>query len=86
LGNYKRKERLKEILALFKAPEHPEKLKMPSSIANLCRYGSSQTTCPKCKNGKLILASVVLPNSREGPSKAIEKQGFGVVIPIMFSI
>jgi hypothetical protein len=79
LGNYKRKERLKAILALFKVPKHPEKLKVPTSIANLCRFGSSQIICPKCKKAKLILASVVLPNSRDGHSKAIEKQGFGVL-------
>jgi hypothetical protein len=57
----------------------PEKINVPTSIANLCRFGSSQVICPKCKKGKLILASVVLPNSRDGPSKAIEKQGFGVL-------
>lgn len=79
LGNYKRKERLKNILALFEAPKHPEKLKIPTSIVNLCRYGSSQFVCPKCKKGKLVLTQIVLPNSREGPSKAIEKQGFGVL-------
>ena len=76
LGNYKRKERLKAILALFKVPKHPEKLKVPTSIVNLCRYGSSEIICPRCKKGKLILAQIVLPNSREGPSKSILNQGF----------
>lgn len=79
LGNYKRKERLKAILALFDVPEHPEKLKVPTSIANLCRFGSSQVICPKCKKGKLILLDVLLPRPRDGPSKAIEKHGFGVL-------
>lgn len=76
LGNYKRKERLKAILELFKVPKHAEKLEIPASIIHLCRYGSSQFVCPKCKKGKLILTQIVLPNSREGPTKAIEKQGF----------
>lgn len=79
LGNYKRKERLKAILALFKVPKHPEKINVPTSIANLCRFGSSQIICPKCKKGKLVLTQITLPRSRDGPSKAIEKQGFGVL-------
>jgi hypothetical protein len=79
LGNYKRKERLKAILALFKVPKHPEKINVPTSIANLCRFGSSQVICPKCKKGKLVLTQITLPRSRDGPSKAIEKQGFGVL-------
>jgi hypothetical protein len=79
LGNYQRKERLKVILALFDVPAHPEKLKVPTDIANLCRFGSSQVICPKCKKGKLVLIDVLLPRSRDGPSKAIEKQRFGML-------
>lgn len=79
LGNYQRKERLKAILALFDVPEHPEKLKVPTSIANLCRFGSSQVICPKCKKGKLVLLDILLPRPRDGPSKAFEKQGFWVL-------
>ncbi len=79
LGNYKRKERLKAILALFDVPQHPEKLKVPTNIANLCRFGRSQVICPKCKKGNLVLISIILPRSRDGPSKAIEKQGFGML-------
>jgi hypothetical protein len=73
LGNFKRKERLREILKKFKVPPHPEKLKVPTNIANLCRFGSSEILCPKCKKGKLVLRHVELPRSRDGPKNAIEK-------------
>ena len=73
LGNFKRKERLREILKKFKVPPHPEKLKVPTNIANLCSFGSSEILCPKCKKGKLVLRHVELPRSRDGPKNAIEK-------------
>lgn len=76
LGNYKRKERLKIILGLFSVPKHPQKQKVPASISNLLRFGSSQITCPKCKKGKMELYQIVLPASRDGPSNAIMNQGF----------
>jgi hypothetical protein len=76
LGNYKRKERLKAILKLFKVPKHPEKLKVPTNIQNLLRFGRSQILCPKCKKANLVLTQIVLPNARDGPSKAIVSQCF----------
>jgi hypothetical protein len=76
LGNYKRKERLKAILKLFKVPKHPEKLKVPTNIQNLLRFGRSQILCPKCKKANLVLTQIVLPNTRDGPSKAIVSQCF----------
>jgi len=80
LGNYKRKERLKAILEKLGIPKHPEKLKIPTNIQNLFRFGSSRITCPKCNKGKLVLSQVVLPNPRDGPLKTIVNQGFIVNI------
>ena len=76
LGNYKRKERLKAILEKFKVPKHPEKLKVPTNIQNLLRFGRSHILCPKCKKANLILTQIVLPNTRDGPMKAIVSQIF----------
>ena len=72
LGNFKRKERLREILKKFKVPQHPQKLKVPTSIANLCRYGSSQMPCPTCKTGVMVLRQIVLPRGRDGPTNALK--------------
>lgn len=76
LGNYKRKERLKAILEKFKVPKHPEKLKVPTNIQNLLRFGRSHILCPKCKKANLVLTQVILPNTRDGPMKAIVSQCF----------
>jgi hypothetical protein len=76
LGNYKRKERLKAILEKFKVPKHPEKLKVPTNIQNLLRFGRSHILCPKCKKANLVLTQVILPNARDGPAKAIVNQCF----------
>jgi hypothetical protein len=78
LGNHQRKQRLKAILDKLGVPKHASKLKVPASIQHLCRFGSSQITCPKCKKATLVLSHIVLPASRDGPSKAISNEGFKV--------
>lgn len=78
LGNYKRRERIEQILKKFGVPKHPQKLKVPTSIANLCRLGSSELSCPKCKKGNLLLHSVLLPRCRDDPHKSLHQYGFGL--------
>jgi len=67
LGNYKRKERLQEIVKKMKIPPHAPKLDLPVSVKNLLMSGCSERKCPKCKKGNLVLISVVQPPKRAGP-------------------
>lgn len=67
LGNYKRKERLREILNKMKDPQHTQKIELPVCIKNLLLNGCFERKCPKCKKGNLVLISVVQPPKRAGP-------------------
>jgi hypothetical protein len=74
IGNYKRKERIAEILKNMKVPLHPAKLEVPWEISRLCILGESGITCPKCKKAKLVLIEVCLPiKSRAGPIQECQR-------------
>jgi hypothetical protein len=70
LGNYKRRERINNILQKMNVPIHPNKIKVPWEIEQLSKIGCSEMICPKCKKSPMILLNVCSPQkSRDGPVK-----------------
>ena len=70
LGNYKRRERINNILQKMSVPKHPDKIKVPWEIEQLSKMGCSEMICPKCKKSPMILLNVCSPQkSRDGPVK-----------------
>jgi hypothetical protein len=58
LGNYKRKQRVNDILKAMKKPQHPAVVKIPTALRMLERYGKDISLCPACKKAKLELLYV----------------------------
>jgi hypothetical protein len=58
LGNYKRKQRVNDLLKAMQKPQHPAAVKIPIAIRMLECYGKDITLCPACKKAKLELLYV----------------------------
>ncbi len=58
LGNYKRKQRVNEILQQMDIPQHAEQLVISSAIRMIEMYGTDGMLCPSCKKAKLELLHV----------------------------
>jgi hypothetical protein len=59
LGNYKRKERVKEILQQMELPPHAEQAQISMAIRMIEKYGTEGLLCRCCKKAKLQLLYVV---------------------------
>jgi hypothetical protein len=58
LGNFRRKQRINELLHSMNLPLHPVVIKVPVAVRMLERYGVDITLCPACKKAKLELLYV----------------------------
>jgi hypothetical protein len=58
LGNYKRKQRVNDLLKSMRKPQHPVVVKIPIALRMLECYGKDITLCPACKKAKLELLYV----------------------------
>jgi hypothetical protein len=59
LGNYKRKERVKEILQQMELPQHAQQALVSSTIRMIEKYGTDAMLCSRCKKAKLELLYIV---------------------------
>ena len=55
LGNYKRKERVNEILQQMNLPQHAAQAEVSITIKLIEKYGVDRLQCPNCKKAKLEL-------------------------------
>jgi hypothetical protein len=59
LGNYKRKQRVNQILQQMDIPQHPAQSLVSSTIRMIEKYGTDGLLCPACKKAKLQLLYVL---------------------------
>jgi len=59
LGNYKRKERVNDILQHMELPQHAQQALVSSTIRMIEKYGTDGMLCSRCKKAKLELLYVV---------------------------
>jgi len=59
LGNYKRKQRVNEILQKMDKPQHAVQLQVSTAIRMIEKYGTDQLLCKSCKKAKLELLYVL---------------------------
>jgi hypothetical protein len=59
LGNYKRKERVNEILKQMDLPRHASQVVISSTIRMIEKYGTDEMLCSRCNKAKLELLYVV---------------------------
>lgn len=59
LGNYKRKQRVNDILQQMNLPQHAPQLQVSTAIRMIEKYGSDRLLCTSCKKAKLELMYVV---------------------------
>ena len=59
LGNYKRKQRVNEILQQMDLPQHAPQAEVSTAIRMIEKYGSGRLLCSSCKKAKLALIYVV---------------------------
>lgn len=59
LGNYKRKQRVNEILQQMEKPQHPQQAQISTGIRMLEKYGTDTMLCSRCKKARLELLYVV---------------------------
>jgi hypothetical protein len=59
LGNYKRKERVNEILQQMEKPQHPHEVQISMAIRMIEKYGTDTMVCIRCKKAQLELLYVV---------------------------
>ena len=64
LGNYKRKQRVNELLQQMNLPQHAEQAQVSAAIRMIEKYGTDVMVCPCCKKAKLELLFVVHPISK----------------------
>ncbi len=62
LGNYKRKERVNEILKQMDLPPHPPQAEISMTIRMIERFGTDVLLCKSCKKAKVELLYVVDAN------------------------
>jgi hypothetical protein len=59
LGNYKRKERVNELLAQMDLPLHPPQAQISSTIRMIEKFGTDVMLCKSCRKAKLELLYIV---------------------------
>lgn len=65
LSNYKRKERVNEILQQMDKPQHAQQLQISMAIRMIEKYGTDAMLCSRCKKAKLELLYVMDINGRK---------------------
>lgn len=65
LGNYKRKQRVNEILKQMDLPQHAQQLQVSTAIRMMEKYGTDAMLCSVCKKVKLELLYVIDINGRK---------------------
>ncbi len=59
LGNYKRKQRVNEILQQMDQPQHAQQAQISMTVRMIEKYGTDVMLCKSCKKAKLELLYVV---------------------------
>ncbi|MBA3582903.1 MAG: IS91 family transposase [Gammaproteobacteria bacterium] len=59
LGNYKRKERVNELLQQMALPPHAQQAHISASIRTIEKYGTDVLLCSSCKKAKLELLYII---------------------------
>lgn len=67
LGNFRRKQRINQILQKMGLPPHPPTVKVPTHIRFFENFGYDILQCQHCKIGKLELLEKVHPRNRGSP-------------------
>jgi hypothetical protein len=62
LQNHGKTVRLNAARKQLQLPPLPPKINIPVAVRLLEKYGTGITLCPKCKQGKLLLAAIVYPS------------------------
>ena len=65
LGNYKRKQRVNDILKQMALPQHAAQAQVSTAIRMLEKYGSDVMLCSACKKAMLELLYVIDINGRK---------------------
>ncbi len=71
LGNYKRKQRVNEILAQMNLPQHAQQAQISIAIRMIEKYGTDALLCSSCKKAKLELLYVLNIN---GNKKEVQRE------------
>ena len=71
LGNFKRKQRINQILQKMGLPEHPPTTKVPFFIRLIEKFGYDIHQCQHCKKGYFELMEKVYPRNRGSPLNVI---------------
>jgi hypothetical protein len=71
LGNYKRKQRVNEILQQMNLPQHAQQVTISSTIRMIEKYGTDGMLCSSCKKAKLELLYVLDIN---GNRKEVQRE------------
>lgn len=67
LGNFKRKQRINQILQKMGLPEHPPTTQVPFFIRLIEKFGYDIRQCQHCKKGHFELMEKVYPRNRGSP-------------------
>jgi hypothetical protein len=59
LGNYKRKQRVNEVLKQMDKPQHAQQALVSTTISMIEKFGTDQLLCKSCKKAKLELLYIV---------------------------
>lgn len=59
LGNYKRKQRINEILQQMDLPQHADQAQVSATIRRIEKFGTDTMLCSSCKKAKLELLYVL---------------------------
>ena len=70
LGNFKRKQRINQILQKMGLPEHPPTVKIFFYIRLMEKFGYDIRQCQHCKKGQFELMEKVYPRNRGSPLHA----------------
>ena len=65
LGNYKRKQRVNEILQQMDLPQHAAQLQVNMNIRMIEKYGTDVLLCSACKKAKLELLYIIDINGKK---------------------
>lgn len=65
LGNYKRKQRINELLVQMDLPQHAQQLQVSTAVRMMEKYGTDQLLCSVCKKAKLQLLYVIDINGKK---------------------
>jgi hypothetical protein len=71
LGNYKRKQRVNEILQQMNKPQHAQQAQVSIAIRMIEKYGTDALLCSSCKKAKLELLYV---RDMAGERKEVQRE------------